>query len=184
MRIVYTTGLRCGTRRASVCLMAASALVRAYYYFIVHPIGEYEPAFVAAQILLPLAACALFCALGGGRTGRQLKLTALPVLMGCVFFALKAGGFTPVHRALCLLLYLGVASLYTLTVWGMIPTPVPLILIFGLPLLYHIFVEDLGLLRTAGPTPATLDYLLLESSVLLILVALLCAALALRRDTR
>ena len=182
MRAVYSTRAHRGLVRASFLLMGAAALVRIYYYFIKHSIANFSPAHSLVQCALPLAACALFCALCIGQTLKKLRLTSISVLLGCVFFALKSEEFTPLHRALCLLLYIGVAAFYSLTVCGLIPTAVPLALIFALPLLYHIFVEDLGLLRTSGPTPETLDYLLIESSVLLIMAALLCTALAMRKE--
>lgn len=183
MRTVYSTREHSGLVRLSLVLMGAAALVRIYYYVFMHSIAELSGYQIIVLVCLPLAACALFCVLCFRPTTRKLRLTAVSVVLGCVFFALKAETFSPLHRTLCLVLYLGVALFYTLTVFGRIPTTIPLILIFALPLLYHIFVEDLGLLRATGPTAGTLDYLFLESSVLLIMAALLCTALAMRKET-
>ena len=129
---------------------------------------------------LPLSCCLLYALLLPLCGRRSLWATAIPVLLGCVFFALKAQSFSALHRALCLLLYLGVAALYTLTVCGVIPTRKLLLPLFGLPLLYHLFVEDLHTLCTAQP-PLTLTEWLPELSVLLIMAALLCASLAMNR---
>ena len=49
--------------------------------------------------------------------------TVLPVLLGVVFFIIKAMGFESwLHMVLCILLYLLVAVLYTGTVFGLIQT--------------------------------------------------------------
>lgn len=134
------------------------------------------------QVVLPLACCLLYALLLPLCGSRALWTTALPVLFGTVFFALKAQTFSKTHMLLCLLLYLTVAVLYTCTVTGLIPTQKLLIPLFGLPLLYHMFVEDLHTLRFAVP-PLTFYNWLPEISVLLIMAALLSAALAMKKKS-
>ena len=124
----------------SVLLMLGSAVIR-----IVWAAGEQgmSSAFFWMQIVLPVAACVLFILMVLADRKDRLYRTAVPVWMGCIFFAVKAFGFpSAVHMVLCLLLYTLVAVLYTATVTGRIPTQVPLWFLFGLPLLYHLLVED------------------------------------------
>ena len=95
------------------------------------------------QIVLPLLVNVSFLMILF-RDGRdRLYRTAIPVWLGCVFFAVKALGFPSlIHTALCLCLYALVAFLFTATVTGYVATQKLLWPLFSLPLLYHIFVED------------------------------------------
>ena len=128
------------------------------------------------QIFLPIAANLLFAlmALTDGRD--RLYRTAVPVWMGCVLFAVKALGFESlVYTVLCLLLYALVALLYGATVLGLVPTQKLLWLLFGLPLLYHIVVEDTQ--KTGWPLHDWLP----EISVLLCMAAMLLLSLAMKK---
>ena len=80
-------------------------------------------------------------------------VSVLPVLLGVVFFIIKSLTFeSKIHMVLCVLLYLVVAVLYTGTVTGSIGTKWLLPPLFGLPFIYHVFVEDLpALSNTAQP---------------------------------
>lgn len=161
---------------ASLVLMLLSSGLRLCYFICVpQPV---ETHFV--HLILPLAAATMFiCAIAffGARTALP---TAIGVLVGVVFFALKAQSFTPLHQTLCTILYLGVAVLYSLTVTDVIPTKKLLYPLFGLPLLYHIFVEDTQYYFFASP-PVPFVQWLPEMSVLCIMAALLCASIALQR---
>ena len=128
------------------------------------------------QILLPIAADLGFAlaALTDGRD--RLYRTAVPVWLGCVFFAVKALGFSSrLHMVLCLLLYVLVAVLYTAAVTGRVPSQVPLWLLFGLPLAYHLAVEDPR--RAGWPVHDWLQ----EISVLLCMTAMLLLSLAMKK---
>lgn len=130
-----------------------------------------------AQVVLPLLANLTFLTtvLRDGRD--RLFRTAIPVWFGCAFFALKALTFpSMLHTVLCLCLYALVLVLYTTTVTGRIPTQRLLIPLFALPLLYHVFVEDLGRAWTLGA-------LLQELSVLCCMAALLCVSIAMKKKT-
>ena len=62
---------------------------------------------------------------------------------GVLFFYLKAFTFAHWwHTLLCCILYTAVLLLYTLTVTGVIRTKLLLYPLFGLPFLFHLFVED------------------------------------------
>jgi hypothetical protein len=104
--------------------------------------------------------------------------------MGCVFFAVKALGFpSMIHTILCLCLYALVAVLFGATVTGRVPTQIPLWFLFGLPMLYHIFVEDTQLYIFADPPVPFLEWLP-EISVLMIMAALLSISVALEKRDR
>ena len=127
--------------------------------------------------VLPLAACGLFL-LSLLRFGRKaLWVSAFPCFLGVLFFLLKAEAFVWWHRLLCTLLYLAVAVLYGLAVCGA-PIRKLLIPLFGLPLAFHLFVEDLILHRASYTAAQWLQ----EGSVLCIMASLLCIALAMRRQ--
>lgn len=158
-------------------LMAVSAVVRLVYYL---P-GELTAGTVTIHLILPVSAAALFI-LGTIANGKHLiPCSVSAVVLGIVFFVLKAFTFTPLHQALCTLLYMTVLVLYTLTVTGVIPTTKLLIPLFGLPLLYHIFVEDMQLYVFAEPRVPYRDWMP-EISVLCIMAALLSQAFAMRTE--
>lgn len=112
---------------------------------------------------------------------RFFSLTAIPVLLGVVFFIIKALGFDNIlHTVLCILLYLVVAMLYTGTVFGVIRTKWLLVPLFGLPFLYHILVEDRNTLL-ANEKAMSLAEWLPEISVLCIMLALLLITFAMKK---
>ena len=172
-RVIYCLpGLNALAILSALC-MVCSAVAR-----ILWAAGEPDlpGSMVWLQILLPLAANLSFVLilLRDGRD--RLYRTAIPVWLGCVFFAVKALGFpSRLHTVLCLLLYALVAVLYTLTVTGRIPTQKLLWPLFSLPLLYHIFVED------AQKIGWPLHDWLPEISVLLCMLSLLLVSLAMKK---
>ena len=142
-------------------VMGESALSRPFWLF---------------QILLPLAANVCFVGILFLDGRERLYRSAVPVWLGCIFFAVKALSFSSLlHTALCLFLYALVAVLYTATVVGHVPTQAPLWLLFGLPMVYHIIVE--GRQKIGWPVHDWLP----EISVLCCMAALLCLSLAMRR---
>ena len=158
--------------QTAIIFMALSAVFR-----IVGCWGKWdEPFFAATQIALPLMCNILFilCLVLLGK--KALWLTAVPVILGVVFFIIKSFTFDSwLHTVLCILLYLLVAVLYTGTVFGIMLVPP-----FGLPFLYHIFVEDLAALRDTA-NPVTLSAGLQEISVLCVMLALLFTAIAMKK---
>ncbi len=163
--------------QAAIIFMALSAVFR-----IVGCWGKWNDAFFAAtQIALPLMSNILFilCIVLLGK--KALWLTAVPALMGVVFFVIKSFTFESwIHTVLCILLYLLVAVLYTGTVFGFIHTKWLLVPLFGLPFLYHIFVEDLAALRDTA-NPVSLSAGLQEISVLCVMLSLLFTAFAMKK---
>lgn len=163
---------------ARVCagLMLASAAVRLAWFCLAHGAGA-DAYTAVVHLTVPLLSCVLLAAfiLRGA-----LRLCTLPVGLGCLFFVLKALSFpSRVHTVLCCILYTLVFVLYAATAFGLLRTRMPLGLVFTLPLLYHIFVDDLAKLR--APMPPTLVEWMPELSVLLIMAALAVAAWSMRR---
>lgn len=172
-RIVYWLPRIGPLAMLSALFMACSGVIR-----VVWACGEgaLPTGFFWAQVVLPLLANVIFVIILF-RDGRdRLYRTAIPVWLGCVFFALKALTFPSLlHTVLCLCLYALVAALYTATVTGRMPTQKLLWPLFGLPMLYHIFVEDTQKLN--WPVHGWLP----EVSVLCCMAALLCVSLAMKK---
>ena len=170
--IYYLPGINALAVLSALC-MVCSAVARIAWAW-----GEadFSRPVLWLQILLPLTANVSFVLMLFRDGTDRLYRTAIPVWLGCVFFAVKALGFpSRLHTVLCLLLYALVAVLYTLTVTGRVPTQKPLWFLFGLPLLYHIFVEDTQ--KAGWPLHDWLP----EVSVLSCMASLLLLSLAMRR---
>lgn len=163
--------------QAAVILMALSAVFR-----LIGCWGMWNDAFFAAtQIALPLCCNLLFiiCLLLLGK--RAFAATCVPVLAGIVFFIVKAFTFDSwVHTVLCLLLYMAVAALYVMAVFGSVKAKYTLAPLFGAVFLYHVFVEDLAALRDTV-NPVSLASGMQEISVLCIILSAFCTVLAMKR---
>ena len=132
-------------------------------------------------VLLPVICCLLMllCILLLGKKG--FFLSFIPVLLGVVFFVFKALSFTSwLHTVLCIILYMVVAVIYTATVIGWIHTKWLLPPLFGLPFLYHVFVEDIPALVKS---PETVTFLsgMEELSILATMAALFCVGMGLKK---
>lgn len=174
-RVKYYVERQSAWIQAAVIIMLLSAAFR-----LIGCWGLWGDSFFAAtQIALPLVGNVLFilCLMLLGK--RFFALTSLPVLLGVVFFIVKSFSFDSwIHTVLCILLYLLVAVLYTATAFGFLRTKWLLVPLFGLPFLYHIFVEDLAALR--GGELSFADGMQ-EMSVLCVMLALLCTAFAMKK---
>lgn len=136
--------------------------------------------FVTFQIVLPILCNLLFIVLVLYAGRRFFGLTFIPVILGVMFFIIKAFGFDSIlHTILCICLYLAVAFIYTATVFGVIRTKWLLAPLFGLPLIVHIYL-DRDMIAPKGQTVALAE-LLPEISVLCIMAALLCICVAMKR---
>ena len=72
--------------------------------------------FIIFQIALPILCSLLFVVLILYAGRRLFSLTFIPVLLGVMFFIIKAFGFDSIlHTILCICLYLAVAFIYTAT---------------------------------------------------------------------
>ncbi len=157
--------------------MTISAAVRLWHYLA----GTLTAEIVLLHLCLPVTAAFLF--IFGILTGERYAkpLTAAAVVFGVAFFLIKARNFAPLHQALCTVLYCAVLTLYLLTAAGILPTKNLLYPLFGLPLLYHIFVEDMQLYILAQPPVPVWDWMP-EISVLCIMAALFSLVFAMKAE--
>lgn len=161
----------------SVICMAFCIALRIFYYT-VKGFNAFE---FLTLLFLPLLSAVIFIAVVLFLGESHAAATSVSVLLGVVFFIIKAFSFeSAVHTALCIILYIAVLVIYTLTIFGIIPTKKLLYPLFGLPLLYHIFVEDMQLYILAKPPVPFIEWLP-EISVLLIMSGLLFLSLALKK---
>lgn len=160
----------------SYVFMVLSSLLRLLYFLRVpQPVQTH-----ALHLLLPLAAVTVFVCTVAFLGERTALPSAAGVLLGVIFFALKAQAFAPLHRVLCTILYAAVIGLYTLTVLGMLPTKKLLYPLFGLPFIYHLLVEDTRYYFFADPPVPVVEWLP-EMSVLCIMAGLFFASVALQK---
>ncbi len=176
-RIKYTTDRKSVSAFTAVIFMTLSAIIRIIYFaFSCNDIFT-----LLTQFVLPVRAAVIFILVIIFFGKEKPQLTFIPVILGVIFFMIKAFTFaSQIHTVLCLILYTGVLVLYGLTIFGIIKTKYLLYPLFGLPLLYHIFVEDMQLYILAKPAVPFFEWLP-EISVLCIMAALLCVSIALKR---
>ena len=137
--------------------------------------------YAITQIGLPILSSLLFIACVWLFGRRALWLSFIPVVLGAVFFIIKSLAFeSKLHMILCILLYVAVIVLYFCTVFGIIRTKWILVLLFGLPFLYHIFVEDLAALRDTT-NPVSFYSGMQEMGVLCIMLGLFFLSLSMKR---
>lgn len=164
--------------KLAVIFMILSALCRFLGYWGFW--SNQTAGFVTFQIVLPILCNLLFIVLVLYSGRRFFSLTFIPVILGVMFFIIKAFGFDSIlHTILCICLYLAVAFIYTATVFGVIRTKWLLAPLFGLPLIVHIYL-DRDMIAPKGQTVALAE-LLPEISVLCIMAALLCICVAMKR---
>lgn len=161
----------------SVALMLISAAIRLVYY----TSRDMTPQILWIYLVNTVAAAVIFLVAVVFFGKKMPQFTAVSVAMGVFFFAYKALGFqSRAHTVLCLLLYSGVLVLYTLTVFSVIRTKYLLYPLFGLPFLYHLFVEDTEKYFFAEPPVPVFEWLP-EISVLCIMASLLFISVSLEK---
>ena len=177
-KIKYTIDKKSFFGHSAILLMAMSAIFR-----VIGCWGLWtDTLFLVMHIAIPVVSCILLvlCISFLGKKG--FFLSCVPVILGVVFFIYKAFSFeSRIHMVLCILLYLAVAVLYTGTVIGSIHTKWLLPPLFGLPFIYHIFVEDLPALSNTA-VPVTFAAGMQEMSVLCIMAALFCVGMGLKKQ--
>ncbi len=164
--------------RLSVIFMLLSVLCRFFGYWGFW--SNQKSGFIIFQIALPILCCLLFCLIVLYCGKRFFSMTFIPVLLGVMFFIIKAFGFDSIlHTLLCICLYLAVAFIYTATVFGVIRTKWLLVPLFGLPLAVHIYLDKD--MFSAADKSVELSQVLPEISVLCIMAALLCICFAMKK---
>ena len=152
-----------------------SAILRLWHYLA----APMTPMIFWVHLLMPVSAAAVFL-LGMATGGKWAKSgVLLATILGVAFFIIKATTFAPWHQALCTILYLAVLVLFCGTLLGFLPTKKLLYPLFGLPLVYHILVEDTQYYFFADP-PVPVWYWMPEISVLCIMAGLLCLSISLK----
>lgn len=160
----------------SVFFMLSAAIIRIIYFW-ERNIGKAE---IFVHLYIVIAASVIFCLTVIFFGKKAPELTSLSVLLGVIFFAIKAFTFeSKIHTYLCLVLYMTVLLIYSFTIFGIIKTKKLLYPLFLFPLLYHIFVEDMQIYILAKPMPP-FEAWLPEISVLCIMAALFSVSFAIR----
>ena len=137
--------------------------------------------YLMLQIALPVFSALLLIASVLLLGKRALWSSFIPVLLGAVFFIIKSRGFeSMLHTILCIVLYVAVIVLYFCTVFGILPTKWVLVILFGLPFLYHIFVEDLAALRDTE-NPVSFAAGMQEMGILCIMLGLFFLSLSMKK---
>ena len=165
---------------ACMILMAMSAIFR-----LIGCWGLWkDSSYAVTQIALPVLSALLMIGAVWFFGRRALWMSFIPVTLGAVFFMIKAFGFVSrLHMVLCLLLYIAVIALYFCTVFGIFRTKWILVALFGLPFLYHIFVEDLPALQNTA-NPVTFAAGMQEMGVLCIMLGLFCLSLSMKKEVK
>ena len=157
----------------SAAMMIGSAVARIFAYRLY---GMPNGALYATQIPLTVLSAALFVLILFAYGPTRVYRTSIPVILGCLCFAHRAAAFTLWHRLLCWLLFVVMAVCFTRTISGKLRSKLWAMLIFLLPLLFLLFVEDAFLYRYN-----TLEQWLPELPSLGALAGVLLLLLALRR---
>ncbi len=143
-----------------------------------------DRSYAVLQIALPIISALLLIAVIWMFGKKALWISFIPVVLGAVFFIIKSLSFdSMLHTVLCILLYVAVIGLYFSTVFGIIRTKWLLVPLFGLPFLYHIFVEDLAALRDTE-NPVSFAAGMQEMGVLCIMLGLFFLALAMKKQVK
>ena len=137
--------------------------------------------FLVFQIVLPILSALLMILFVWLCGRRALWMTAIPVFLGVVFFIVKSLSFeNQLHTVFCILLYIVILGVYFCTVFGILKTKWFLVLLFGLPFLYHVFIEDLAALRDVAH-PVSFAAGMQEMSVLCIMLGLFFLSLSMKK---
>ena len=139
-----------------------------------------EPLYGITQVLLPVLCSVLMIAVMIKKGKDAFWLSVIPVALGVISFMVKLfidpREVSFWHHAAAILLYLAVVVLWLLTVLYIIKTKWVLVVLFILPFIKHLFMDDLPIFLGKAPMiPA--DMWFKELSMLLTMVALsFCAA--------
>ena len=163
--------------QSAVVLMLLSAVFRLLGCW-----GKFGDSFFAiTQIALPLSCNLLFILVLLTMGKRFFSFTALPVVLGVLFYIIKSTGLGSwIHMLLSILVCIVIALLYCATVFGVVPTKWPLVPLFALPFVYQVCVVDLAKLQDTA-NPMSFAEGMQEMSVLCILLSLLCTSLAMKK---
>ncbi len=134
------------------------------------------------QMLLPILCALMFSAIILWKGEKYFALTVIPVVLGAVFFIIKATDMHFFPMLLCIAVSLAVAGLYIATLFGSVTNKWPLAAAFGLPILYKIVDRKLLAVGHYINTFGMKSYLV-ELSLLCIFAAMLLAVITMKKYT-
>ncbi len=134
------------------------------------------------QMLLPILCALMFSAIILWRGEKYFALTVIPVVLGAVFFIIKATDMHLFPMLLCITVGLTATGLYIATLFGSVTSKWPLAAAFGLPMLYKIVDRKLFAVGHYIDTFGMKSYLV-ELSLLCIFAAMLLAVIAMKKYT-
>jgi len=179
-KIRYSVSGRNVFIRIAVTLMILSVLFRLMGYW-----GFWKnqtACFNYMQLLLPALSCIIYAVMLLKIGEKHFAFTLIPVYMGVVFFVVKAVDMKLFPMILCIAVSVLFGVVYTLTVFGGLPSKWALIGITAVPLLYQLIVRD-GATLLAKENSMTMAEFIPELSILCILTALLLTAIAMKKYT-
>ncbi len=146
-----------------------------------------DPLVAAALVSLPVLSALLMIAVNLKIGQTALWFSVFPVFIGVLGFSFKIvldpRGDTLLHHAAAAALYLAIVGLWALTVLGVIRTKWILAILFLIPLLKHILVNDLPvLIGAAAPVGAATWFK--ELSMLCFMLAMAFCAASFERTDR
>jgi len=176
--------LRYGVSRKSIFVRLTSALlILSSVFRLVGSWGFWNgktQSYIWLQIALPVLCCLLYIGITVLFGEKAFSLTAVPVILGAVFFVALALGYEGwLHKVIGVLLGVIVALGYTGTVFGVISTKWLLLPAFGLPFLCRILINDMDTIL-ANENAMPLNDWLSELSVLCILLGLFFIVFAMK----
>lgn len=140
-----------------------------------------DASFLLTQILLPIVCCLCIIVYILLMGKHLFELTIIPVVLGAVFFIVRALSFgSMLKTVLCILLYIVIMIVYVGVVFGVIRSKWWLVPAFGLPFLYRLLVVDIRALQDTA-NPVSFADGSQEMSVLCMLLAMVLLSLAMKK---
>lgn len=176
-RVKFFVDKDSGLIHAAVIFMALSAVFR-----LVGCWGQWaDKTFAIMQIALPVLCALLYIILLLLLGKRAFWLSSLPVILGAVFFIVRALGFGSwVYTLAAILACLIITVLYTATAFGFVRTKWFVLPLIALVFLYKLCVADVAALKNSA-APVSFASGMQEISVLCVLLALFLTVLAMRK---
>ncbi len=145
-----------------------------------------EPIYGITHALLPVLCSVIMIAVIIAKGKTAFWLSVIPVALGVISFMFKLfidpRSVSFLHHAAAVLLYLAVIVLWLLTVLYVIKTKWVLVILFILPFIKHLFMDDLPIFLGKAPMISA-DMWYKELSMLLTMVALSLCALAFKKTS-
>ncbi len=144
-----------------------------------------EPLFAFSQVALPTCSILLMVMVMIRFGQKSLWLSIFPVILGVISFVFKLfidpRDVSFLHHFAAIILYIAISALWGLTVLRIMNSKWPLVVLFLIPFIKHILLDDLPIILGMAPPLAT-DKLLMEFSMLLTMLALSLCALSFEEE--